>query len=84
MWPNHLNFHMVTMVYSANILISYVVFVQNARKPTAALMYRIGLPSNTATPLAPFVRIELLYFFGFIRRQTCLTMNMATAARIMV
>ena len=47
------------------------------------LLYRIGLSLNTATPLALFVRIELLCFSSCIRQQTCVATNTAIAAQIM-
>ena len=48
-----------------------------------ALLYRIWPPSNTATPLALLVLTELLCFRSFIRQQTCVATNTATAAQIM-
>ena len=48
-----------------------------------AFLYRICLPSNTATPLALFVRIQLLCFCSCIRQQTCVVTNMAIDAQIM-
>ena len=45
-------------------------------------MYRIGLPSNTATPVALFVQIELLCFCSCIPQQTCVATNTAIAAHI--
>ena len=45
-----------------------------------AMLYQIGIPSNTATQLALFVRIEQLYVCSCIRRQKCVATNMATAA----
>ena len=47
------------------------------------LLYRIGLPSNTATPLALFVRIDLLCFCSCIRQPICVSTNTAIAAQIM-
>ena len=38
------------------------VFEDSPIRYNSALLYRIGLPSNTATPLALFVRLELLCF----------------------
>ena len=35
--------------------------------------YRIGLPSNTASPLGLFVRIELLCNCSCSREQTCIS-----------
>ena len=52
-------------------------------KMSADLLYRIGLHSNIATPLALFVRIELLCFCSCIHRQTSFVTNTATAAQIM-
>ena len=46
------------------------------------MLYPIGLPSNTATPLALFLRIELLSFGSCIRRQTCIATNTASVAQI--
>ena len=46
------------------------------------MLYRIGLPSKIAIPLARFVRIELLYFFSYIRQQTHVTTNTTTATQI--
>ena len=48
----------------------------------SAILYRIGLPSNIATPLA-FVRIELLCLCSCIRQQTLVATNTANAAQIM-
>ena len=47
------------------------------------LLYRIGLSSNTATPLALSVRIELLCFCSCIRKETSIATDTATAADIM-
>ena len=44
-----------------------------------AVLYRIGLPSITAAPLALFVRIELLCFCCCIRQQTRVATNTAFA-----
>ena len=48
-----------------------------------SLLYRLGLPSNTATPLALFVRIELLSICSCLRQQVRVATNMAIAAQIM-
>ena len=48
-----------------------------------ALLYRIGLPSNTATPLALFVGIKLLCFCICICQQTCAATNRTITAQIM-
>ena len=52
------------------------------QKPYKRLLYRIGLPSNTASPLAPFVRIELLCFCRCIPQQTRIATNTAIDAHI--
>ena len=48
------------------------------------LLYRIGLPSNTATPLALFVRIEPLCVCSCIHQQAYGTANTAIAAQIII
>ena len=47
------------------------------------LLYRIGLPSNTADRLALSIRLELLCFCNCIRQQTRVAMSTAIAAEIM-
>ena len=43
------------------------------------MLYRIGLPSNTVSPLTVFLRIEPLCFCSCIRQQTRVATNTATA-----
>ena len=47
------------------------------------MLYRTGLPSNAATPLALFVRVGPLCFCMYTRRQTYVAVNTTTAAQIM-
>ena len=48
-----------------------------------ALLYRIGLPSKTTTPLALFVELGLVCYCSCIRQQTRVATNTAIAAQIM-
>ena len=47
-------------------------------------MYRIGLSSNTATPLALFLRTEPLCVGSCIHQQAYGATNTAIAAKIMI
>ena len=58
--------------------IKYIVLTF-ANSGKSGMLYRIGLPSNTATPLSLFVRIELLCFCSWSRRKTGVATDMAAA-----
>ena len=66
----------IILIFSATRCSLGIVYQQ-------ALLYRIGLHSNAASPLALFLRIEPLYFCSCIRKQTCVATNTATAEQIM-